>query len=106
MHSRHCLTIADRIHRALVREIGQGLDRQRLLRDALYARDVLLVCEALHHTDLPDLAQRFRLAAITIDAQEVAASRVGFSASRFFNSLFGQPAPGVSATRHVTKAAA
>ena len=105
MHTRHCLSIADRIHRALVREIGQGLDRQRLLRDALYARDVLLVCEALHHTGLPDLAQRFRQAAITIDAHEVAASRAGFSASRFFNSLFGQPALGVGATRQVAKAA-
>ncbi len=106
MHTRHCLSIADRIHRALVREIGQGLDRQRLLRDALYARDVLLVCEALHHTGLPDLAQRFRQASMAIDADEVAASRSGFSASRFFNSLFGQPAPGHSDSRHAAKAAA
>ena len=62
MHTRHCLKLADRIHRALVREIGQGLDRQRLLHESLYARDVLLVCDALHHSDLPDLARHFRRA--------------------------------------------
>ena len=110
MHTRHCLKLADRIHRALVREIGQGLDRQRLLREPLYARDVLLVCDALHHSDLPDLARHFRRACAAKDDAEEAAARVGFgsgfSASRFFNFLFGQPAPSASATRYVTKAAA
>lgn len=63
MHTRHCLKLADRMHALLERELGQGLDRQRLLADALYARDVLLVCEALVASDGPVLARAFRRAA-------------------------------------------
>lgn len=91
MHTRHCLKIADRIHVVLVREIGQGLDRQRMVKEALYARDVLLVCDALRATDAPSLAAHFRRAAASPDEHERAASRkgTGFSASRFLHSLFG-----------------
>ena len=105
MQTRHCLTMADRIHALLVREIGQGLDRQRLLREPLYARDVLLVCDALPQSGLPALAQQFRQALVDL-AETEASSRKGFSASGFFNSCFGQPAPIAKATRYVTKAAA
>ena len=96
MHTRHCLKIADRIHLLLVRELGQGLDRQRMLREPLYARDVLLVCDALRLTDAPMLAMHFRRCAASPDEAEQAAARRaaaaqsrGFSASRFLNSLFG-----------------
>lgn len=96
MHTRHCLKIADRIHLLLVRELGQGLDRQRMVREPLYARDVLLVCDALRLTDAPMLAMHFRRCAASPDeAEQVAARRAvaaqnrGFSASRFLNSLFG-----------------
>lgn len=93
MHTRHCLKIADRIHRLLVREIGQGLDRQRMLREPLYARDVLLVCDALKATDAPFLAQHFRRAAQGVDEAEQAALAKGraFSVSGWLNSLFGPP---------------
>ena len=106
--SRLCLHLADRIHASLVREIGQGVDRQRLLREPLYARDVLLVCDALRQSALPDLAQQFRQALVDLDeaAATAASSRKGFSASSFFNSIFGQPAPVAKATRYVAKAAA
>ena len=118
MHTRRCLSLADRIHALLVREIGQGVDRQRLLREPLYARDVLLVCDALPQSGLPPLAQKFRQALVALDeadAARAAASRKGFSGkgfgvSSFFNSLFdsvrGQPAPIAKATRYVAKAAA
>ena len=119
MHTRHCLKITDRIHLLLVRELGQGLDRQRMLREPLYARDVLLVCDAMLLTDAPFLAMHFRRCAAGPDEVEQAAARraaakrrgfgagigaglrsglssglssgfgAGFSASRFFNSLFG-----------------
>ena len=95
MHTRHCLKIADRIHLLLVRELGQGLDRQRMVREPLYARDVLLVCDAMRLTDAPFLAMHFRRCAASPDeAEQVAARRTaakgrGFSASRFLNSLFG-----------------
>ena len=113
MHTRRCLTLADRIHALLVREIGQGVDSQRLLREPLYARDVLLVCDALPQSGLPALAQKFRQALVALDgakAARAAASCKGFSASSFFNSLFysmrGQPAPIAKDTRYVKKAAA
>lgn len=90
MHTHHCLKIADRIHLLLVREMGQGLDRQRMLREPLYARDVLLVCDAMHQTDAPVLAGHFRRAAACPQAGERATQKSsGFSASRFFTSLFG-----------------
>lgn len=91
MHTRHCLKIADRIHLLLVREIGQGLDRQRMVKEPLYARDVLLVCDAMRHTDAPFLAGHFRRAAAVPDeATGAAAQKTGaFSASRFLSSLFG-----------------
>ena len=89
MHTRHCLKIADRIHVLLVRELGQGLDRQRMVKDALYARDVLLVCDAMRDTDLAALAQRFRRAALADPDRPAGAPSSGFSASRFLSSLFG-----------------
>ena len=91
MHTRHCLKIADRIHLLLVREIGQGLDRQRMVKEPLYARDVLLVCDALHGTDASFLAGHFRRAAAAPDEAAAAAARKAgaFSASRFLSSLFG-----------------
>ena len=93
MHTRHCLKIADRIHLLLVREIGQGLDRQRMVKEPLYARDVLLVCEALKATDAPFLAHHFRRAADSVDEAEQAALARGrgFSVSGWLNSLFGSP---------------
>jgi hypothetical protein len=94
MHTRHCLKIADRIHRVLVRELGQGLDRQRMVREALYARDVLLVCDALRDTDAPFLAQHFRRAAAAAEegTGAGAAKHSGFGVSRFLVSLFGATA--------------
>ena len=104
MHPRHALKIAARIHRMLLRELGQGLDRQRMVREPLYARDVLLVCDALRDTDAPFLAQHFRLAATAPEEGKGGASAReerkggasararGFSVSRFLASLFGATA--------------
>ena len=87
MHTCHGFTLADRIHVLLVREIGQGLDRQRMVHEPRYARDVLLVCDALRGTDAPLLAQAFRRAAAGSDA--AAPARRGFSTPRFLLSCFG-----------------
>ena len=87
MHTRHGFKLADRIHTLLLRELGQGLDRQRMVHEARYARDVLLVCDALRGTDAPLLAQAFRRAAAGSDAAPPA--RSSFSASRFLLSCFG-----------------
>ncbi len=74
MHTRHCLKLADRIDALLKHEIGQGIDRQRLLADPLYSRDVLLVCEALVATAGPLLARSFRRAAAAPEEGAAAAS--------------------------------
>jgi len=54
------LQLATRIHYALLREIGQGIDVGSLLKHPLYARDVLLVCDACTGHDLRRLATAFR----------------------------------------------
>jgi len=54
--------IAESISRLLERDLGQGVDARRMLNDPLYARDVLLVCEAHPGSEMDQLAQRFRKA--------------------------------------------
>ncbi|MBA4177327.1 MAG: hypothetical protein C0505_12340 [Leptothrix sp. (in: Bacteria)] len=97
MNSRRSLKIAQRISALLQRELGQGVDAKRMLAEPMYARDVLLVCEALPGSELAELAARFRAAlANAADAAAGGARGAGFSASRFINSLFaattGSPA--------------
>jgi hypothetical protein len=85
------MKIAGRINALLVREMGQGIDPARMLAEPLYARDVLLVCEALPGTELAELAPRFRQALQAVEADHEArdGQPSGFSPSRFLNSLFG-----------------
>lgn len=54
------LQLATKIHFFLLRELGQGIDVDRLLRGSSYARDVLLVCEACRGSELAELARQFR----------------------------------------------
>jgi hypothetical protein len=54
------LQLAQRIHQVLAREIDHAIEVERLLTDPHYARDVLLVCDALPGSEAPPLAARFR----------------------------------------------
>ena len=54
------LQLARRIYQVLVREIDHAIEVERLLTDARYARDVLLVCDALPGSEAPPLATQFR----------------------------------------------
>lgn len=97
MNPRRCLKIASRISALLQRELGQGVDATRMLSEPMYARDVLLVCEAMEGSELAELAPAFRAAlAAATDPAAGGAPPAGFSASRFLNSLFaastGSPA--------------
>ena len=77
------LQLATRIHYALMRELGFGIDVGRLMKQPLYARDVLLVCDACSGHDLPRLAIAFRgLTAAQAEGVDVA------GASQFASSLF------------------
>ena len=63
MNARRCLKIAARIGTLLERELGLGVDAQRLLTERLYLRDVLLVCDAHRGGELAALSTGFRRAA-------------------------------------------
>ncbi len=54
------LQLAQRIHQLLLREIDHAIEVDRLLLDPRYARDVLLVCEAVPGGELVPLAALFR----------------------------------------------
>ena len=56
------LEIAARIHHLLLRDLGQGIDIDQMLRLERYARDVLLVCDAYKGEELAELAQQYRQA--------------------------------------------
>jgi hypothetical protein len=56
------LQLASRIQLLLFRELGEKIVIDRLLTNDLYARDVLLACEALRSDELVQLAQHFRKA--------------------------------------------
>jgi hypothetical protein len=63
--------IASRIDLQLRRHLGQAVDPHRALHDSRYILDLLLVCDAMEGTDLPQLAQQFR----TVDEKTIAARR-------------------------------
>jgi hypothetical protein len=54
------LQIAQQLHILLHREIDHAIEIERLLGEPRYARDVLLVCDALPNTDAHALAAQFR----------------------------------------------
>jgi hypothetical protein len=62
MNRRRCQRLAELIALGLRERLGVVLDTTRVLDDALYARDVLLVCDAYRGQDLAELAQHFRAA--------------------------------------------
>jgi hypothetical protein len=75
--------IASRIDLKLRRLLGQGVDATRAINDTRYARDMLLVCDAMAGTDLPQLARDFRAA-----GEQVAARRGGLApAPRSFSAV-------------------
>ena len=63
------MQLATRIHRLLLREIGHDIEVERLLSDARYARDVLLVCDAVPGGELVPLAALFRVATMAAAGQ-------------------------------------
>ncbi len=96
MNARRCLKIAERIGALLEREIGIGIEPERMLTDRLYLRDVLLVCEAHRGHELANLALWFRRSAAETTAPR-AATPSGFdfdadsvfpTGSGFGSSLF------------------
>lgn len=54
------VTLAQRISAGLMRELGTGIDARRMVAQPVYARDVLLVCEAMKGSELEALGQQFQ----------------------------------------------
>ena len=63
------LQLAQHIHQLLLREIDHAIEVERLLADPRYARDVLLVCEAVPGGELQPLASLFRAASRPVAGQ-------------------------------------
>jgi len=110
MNTRRCLKVADRMNSLLINELQQGVDRERMIADPLYARDVLLVCDAFRGADLASLAQHFRAAAAeeptrkdpgnsqgkaidARDSEQRRRQRGAVSAPRSFGSWFSSAEP-------------
>ncbi len=69
------LQIAQLLHPLLQREIGHSIEIERLLGDPRYARDVLLVCDALPDSALRALAAAFRASMPVIGATAPGSAR-------------------------------
>ena len=84
MNIRRCHRIALRIDALLQLELRQGIDNKRMLTEALYARDVLLVCDAHPGTDLAALAHHYRaaVAEASVDAGPSSGLGSDFKSSR------------------------
>jgi hypothetical protein len=54
--------IAGRIDVLMRRHLGVPLDTHRAVADARYSLDMLLVCDAMIDTELPQFARQFRVA--------------------------------------------
>jgi hypothetical protein len=98
MDPRHI--IVSRIDLQLRRHLGQAVDTQRAVSDTRYAKDLLLVCDAMAGTDLPHLATQFREADL-----QIAAARRALAprpATRVPTAYAPPPMPTTTAQRPVT----
>jgi hypothetical protein len=66
--------IAGRIDVQMRRHLGMPVDTHRAVADARYSRDMLLVCDAMTDTEMPHLAQQFRVAEALHDSARRAMS--------------------------------
>lgn len=98
MNHARLLRIANRIHLLLMRDLGQGIDVQRMLREPLYRRDVLLVCDAFIGSDLASLAQHFRSAQAEPLDDRGQASQISRFAPSAQPSAWGSEASGFAAS--------
>lgn len=76
-HSPSPLQIATKIHFFLMRELGKGIDVEKMLQQPRYARDVLLVCDACRGTELAELASTYRQVKKLYDRLEASAQIPG-----------------------------
>jgi hypothetical protein len=96
MMDKHlCFKLALRIDAGLLAVLGEGINAKRMLAQPLYARDVLLVCDALIGTELQALAVRFRQAAAPEPNRRLLRAPLGIA--RVLNAIFGADEAGAAA---------
>ena len=81
MNTRRRLRIAERMRRCCCVSWARAWTL-RMVAEPLYARDVLLVCDAMPGTELATLAQQFRVAANETSQSEATPSRSAASGPR------------------------
>lgn len=98
MDQRHI--IVSRIDLQLRRHLGQAVDAHRAVSDTRYAKDMLLVCDAMEDTELPQLAAQFR----QVDEQMTAARRAlaPRATTRMPMAYSPMPVPAAATQRPVT----
>ncbi|MBL8320151.1 MAG: hypothetical protein JNJ42_17225 [Burkholderiaceae bacterium] len=87
------LQIATRLHFVLMRELGQGIDVGRMLKHEVYARDVLLVCDAFRGHELEQLSKAFRVAS----DEPAPTAAAPLSTYEYRDSQFAAPVTGPAA---------
>jgi hypothetical protein len=87
MDKHRCFNLALRIDAGLLAVLGEGINAKRMVVQPLYARDVLLVCDALIGTELQALAVQFRQAAAPEPSRRL--SRAPLGIANLLNAIFG-----------------
>jgi hypothetical protein len=82
-----CFKLAVRIDAGLLAVLGEGINAKRMVSQPLYARDVLLVCDALIGTELQALAVQFRQAAAPEPNRRLLRAPLGVAS--LLNAIFG-----------------
>lgn len=106
MDTNNRLRLATRIHYALLRCLGEGIDVSKMLADESEAREVLWVCEGSGDLELRSLARQYRRAGTPGDDKAAASGQAPREAAWARNtSGFGltQPPP-LPAPTHTTGA--
>jgi hypothetical protein len=72
MDSAHRFRIATRIHYALKRELGEGIDVGMMLGRPDYAHEILAACRASGDLELAALAREFQACSALVNGQDAA----------------------------------
>jgi hypothetical protein len=96
-HAANRLRIATKIHFAMRRYLGEGLDVGAMLKDAAYATEVLHVCRASRDPELCALADQFQAASAGNERTQGRSASTGRGAPQ--DAEWGQNTSGFGITR-------
>ena len=85
--------LATRIHFALLRAVGEGVDVRRMMRERSYADQVIMMCQEFDGTTLAELAERFDDLSAAEDARDHLARAASQARAAHAQLGFGPTAP-------------